>query len=147
MGGEPWFYVVPYQVDIEKAMLELRQREFEAGRYNPVISFPPFPVTATSPAPGRQHTSIAEALDDTEADGSRSILDMQSVSDKPGSGVVARMDDRSLIELFGTTRPTRVMVEMNQDFFEQIDRGQGIYIVLYHNGKPDEILFAGYSYD
>ena len=35
MGAHPWFYVVPYQSDIRKAMLELREREFRAGRYNP----------------------------------------------------------------------------------------------------------------
>ena len=29
------------------------------------------------------------------------------------------------------------------DFFEDMERGQGIYLIAYKNGKPDEIFFAG----
>jgi hypothetical protein len=34
MGGDPYWYAVPYQQDTDKALQELRQREFDAGRYN-----------------------------------------------------------------------------------------------------------------
>ena len=34
MGGEPWFYFVAYQKDINSALQALRRREFQAGRYN-----------------------------------------------------------------------------------------------------------------
>jgi hypothetical protein len=33
------------------------------------------------------------------------------------------------------------------DFFEEIERGHGIYIIVYKDMGPDEIFFAGYSYD
>ena len=33
------------------------------------------------------------------------------------------------------------------DFFEDLERGHCVYIVAYKNGAPDEILFAGYSFD
>ena len=39
------------------------------------------------------------------------------------------------------------MVEANDDFFDDIERGQGIYIIIYDDRKPAEICFAGYSYD
>jgi hypothetical protein len=39
------------------------------------------------------------------------------------------------------------MVEQDMEFFEDVERGQGIYIILYREGQPDEILFAGYSFD
>ena len=39
MGGHPCYYVVPYENDINHALQALRQREFEAGRYNPVVRF------------------------------------------------------------------------------------------------------------
>jgi hypothetical protein len=39
------------------------------------------------------------------------------------------------------------MVEQNMDFLDDIDRGHGVSIILYKDGKPDEIFFAGYSYD
>jgi hypothetical protein len=53
MGAEPWYYFVPYQPDINRALLELRQREFEAGRYNPAQWFPSFPPNPQSARPGR----------------------------------------------------------------------------------------------
>jgi len=40
MGGHPYFYSVPYDPDENAALQRLRQREFFAGRYNPVIPFP-----------------------------------------------------------------------------------------------------------
>jgi hypothetical protein len=69
MGAEPWFYFVPYQSDIEKAMRELQEREFRAGRYYPAVDFPEFPVTPASPAPGAQHRSMIEAREAADADG------------------------------------------------------------------------------
>jgi hypothetical protein len=39
------------------------------------------------------------------------------------------------------------MVQQNMDFLEDIERGHGTYVVVYKNSKPDEIFFAGYSFD
>lgn len=76
MGGHPYWYVVPYQPDIGAALEQLRQREFAAGRYNPVIPFPEFPVGPDSPSPGAKHKSIPEAMTTAREDGTRSILDL-----------------------------------------------------------------------
>src|SRR5262249_42058879 len=35
----PGFYIVPYQPNITQALNELKQREFNAGRYNPATPF------------------------------------------------------------------------------------------------------------
>ncbi len=147
MGAHAYWYVVKYNPDVEAALRELREREFAAGRYNPVMPFIPFPIGPNSPAPGAQHDSIEEAMEDSDADGTRSILDLDRVGDEPDFGVVTPLGDEVLLDLFGTTTPTREMVEQNDDFFEDIDRGHGIYIVLYRDGTPDELFFAGYSYD
>lgn len=147
MGAHPYWYTVKHQPDIEAALHELREREFRAGRYNPVIPFLSFPIGPNSPAPGARHASIADAFDDADADGTRSILDLDRVADEPDFGVVTPMGDDTLLEAFGTTRPTRAMVEEADDFWEDIERGQGICIVLYKDDRPDEIFFAGYSYD
>jgi hypothetical protein len=77
----------------------------------------------------------------------RSILDLDRVSDETDFGVVTPLGDDALEELFGTTRPTREMVEGNFDFWEDLERGQGICFVLHKGGQPDELFFAGYSYD
>ena len=71
MGAHPYWYVVDYKSDIEAALQELREREFQAGRYNPVIPFLDFPIGPRSPAPGAQHTTMAEAFEEADADGTR----------------------------------------------------------------------------
>jgi REP element-mobilizing transposase RayT len=39
------------------------------------------------------------------------------------------------------------MIESNFGFFEEIERGHGVYIVVYHDNKPTGLCFAGYSFD
>jgi hypothetical protein len=94
MGAEPYFYFVKYQPDVNQALQELREREFRAGRYNPVMPFLQFPVGPGAPAPGAQHDSIAEAMEDAAEDGTRSILDIESVADEPDFQVAARSTKR-----------------------------------------------------
>ena len=147
MGAHPYFYFVPYQEDINAALQELREREFEAGRYNPVIPFLEFPLGPDAPAPGAEHSSIEEALEDSDADGTRSILDLDHISETPDFCAVSPLPPEELNRLFGTTQPTRKMIEESDDLFEGIERGQGVYIITCQNGKPDEIFFAGYSFD
>ena len=117
-----------------------------AGRHNPVLPWLDFPLGPQSPAPGPQHASIADAVEAADADGTRSILDLNRVADEPDFFTAARMPDEDLMEFFGTTRPTREQVE-DGDFWEDLERGHGLYVVLYKDGEPDELFFAGYSFD
>ena len=146
MGAEPWWYLVPYEKDVAKSLDALRQREFRAGRYNPAEPFPRFPVDLEH-APGCKHSSIDAARDASDADGTRSILDVSRISTKPDFDAVAPLDETELIELFGTTKPTAADVEDSDELFDQIERGQGVYVVVYENDEPAQIFFAGYSYD
>ena len=86
MGAEPYWYIVPYESDIDAALQKLRQREFRAGRYNPVTPFPKFPVDLDAePAPA-QHGSIEEVMEVADEDGTRSILDIQHAAAAPFDG-------------------------------------------------------------
>src|SRR5437762_1965868 len=149
MGAEPYWYFVKYQPDTDKALQELRQREFRAGRYDPAMHtlFHLFPTGPHSPAPGAQHNSIEEAITDAEADGTRSILDIERVGQEPDFGVAAPLADGILEKIYGTVHPTREMIEGNMDFLEDVERGQCVYAVVHKGDKPDEIFFAGYSCD
>ena len=147
MGGEPYWYFVKYKGNLDAALDELRDREFRAGRYNPVTPFLRFPIDPNVPGPGAAHDSIEEALEDADADGTRSILDIQAIADEPDFCVAVPLEDDVLQSLYGTTQPTREMIEQNMDFLEDVDRGHCVYALAYKNGKPDEILFAGYSFD
>lgn len=147
MGGHAWFYFVDYEPDVNAALQKLREREFRAGRYNPVTWFPEFPVGPDSPAPGARHASIEEALEEADADGTRSILDMMRVADEPDFFAVTPVPPEELVGLFGTDKPTREMVEAGDELFGTLERGRGVYVVVYKDGDPSEIFFAGYSFD
>jgi len=99
MGGHAWTYFVPFEPDILAAMQALRRREFEAGRYNPAVRFP---MDRKAPSPGAQHASIEAALAASDADGTRSILDMGRISQSPDYGVVVPLPLERLEELYGT---------------------------------------------
>jgi len=62
-------------------------------------------------------------------------------------GVVTPLPEDVLLERFGTTQPTREMIEQDLDILEEVDRGQGIYVIVYRDGRPAEIFFGGLSYD
>jgi hypothetical protein len=132
MGGMAWSYFVPYQENIEKALQELRERIFKSKQYrgsevNPI--------------------SIEEALSLTEEVGTASILDIMHVSENQEYSSVSPLLNDDLNYFFNTTMPTHEMIEQNQDIYDDIERGCGIYIIVYKNEKPDEIYFAGYSID
>jgi hypothetical protein len=140
MGAESWSYFVPYLADFQTALEQLREQEFIAGRYNPANSHGrPLPVK-------KRPSTIAEVWELAGADGTRSILDMDRVGDEADYGVAKRLSLPELRKYFGTTQPTRVDIEQ-AEFWEDIERGHGICCVVYENGKPKELFFAGYSYD
>jgi len=148
MGGHPYWYVVDYRSPVEDALQALRQREFEAGRYSPRTRFPEFPIDSNSPAPGPVHGSIDEALEASGYEGTRSILDLTRVSDKPELCSVTAVDDDILEDVFGTTKPNLDAVEENLfELLEDVERGQGIYVTIYEDERPSKLLFAGYSVD
>ena len=65
---------------------------------------------------------------------------------RSSAGVAAPPSPARLRELYGTEQPTRAMLD-GHELFEEIERGQCIYVIAYDGGKPSEIFFAGYSYD
>ena len=141
MGGEFWKYSAPLRGDVSTSLEELRELEFEAGRYHRSELHP---------------TTIREAFLNTGADGTRSILDMEHVSASPEPGAVSPVPLASLLAIFGTDRPTRPMVERAfrirdsaalDELIEAIGRGEGRYFVLYRDDEPEQVFFCGYSYD
>jgi hypothetical protein len=148
MGGHPYWYLVPYESDVQHALDTLRDREFKAGRYNPVIRFLKFGAPDfLKQQPGAKHRSIDDAMTAAAEDGTRSILDISRVGESPDYGVAAPVPAAQLREWFGTDRPTRAMLDRADDLFESIDRGQCLYVVVYEGDQPKELFFAGYSYD
>ena len=153
MGADPYFYVVDYQEDLQAALDALREREFQAGRYRPAVDWPQdyFTPTGMKPGPGAQHESIEaifeEAAEEGNPDGTGSILDLWTIADEPTYLAASGLDDPSLIRYFGTTEPTLKDVGGNEAFWRDIDRGTGRVVIVYEDGQPVGIAFAGYSID
>ena len=159
MGADPYFYYVAYEEDKDSALQKLRKREFEAGRYAPVMYQwdVPYPLDSLSdaPAPGNKHATIEDVLRDEYVMevGTGTILDILQVSDKLDYSSAYVVKKEELIEHFGTDKPTRAIVdEKVWDFWEYVAdafdvRGVGICIPIYHEETPTELYFAGYSYD
>jgi hypothetical protein len=153
MGAHPYWYFVPFEADVDAALQKLRVREFQAGRYNPVTPFPRFPVDASAPAIAPQHGSIDGVLEAAHEDGTRSILDIMQVSPTPFDGsqmphfTAFPLADSEIVDLFGTPHPTRKAAETSRSIWDHIQRGSAIYTTIFADDRPDEIFFAGYSFD
>lgn len=132
MGAEPYEYLVPYQPDLQIALEELRAVVFASGEFNTADLGPATPD---------------EALEMADADGTGSILDIQRIAQEPDFCCAAPFSQDELQQFFGTEKPSRAQVQRSDDLWENVDRGQARYVVLYEGEKPSEIYFAGYSFD
>jgi hypothetical protein len=151
MGANPWSYLVDYQLDINAALQALRQREFHSGRYFPAIDYAAFPIPSNFSGSGAQHTTIEAAIEDADADGTQSILDIQEISEERLPGKASPLESLELLDVFGTEFPNSDMIdntdEIPSEIFDFIGRGQSVYVVLYKDNQPHKLLFVGYSYD
>ncbi len=80
--------------------------------------------------------------------GTHSILDISKIAKQPGYGAAWPMSDQELLKAFGTAKPTRNDVEHSElTFWEQLERWQARYFVIYADGEPAEYAFLGSSGD
>jgi hypothetical protein len=148
MGASPWICFVPFHLDLDAALDALREREFEAGRYYPAMLMVPDVIDADTPGPGRQHATIADAAAAAGAEGTKSILDIESVADDPGFGIVCPLTDEQLDIYFETTTPTRRQILADPAMLNHVERGEAVCFPTYdEQGNPVALCFAGYSCD
>ena len=134
MGAEPWFNVVPYEEDIAAALQKAREEVFRTGNY----------TRTGRKKPG----SIEEARERGGEDGTASILDVDAVARRRRAGAVAPLTPGTLRKLFGTERPTHAQFSGNPfAVWDRLERGQAVYVILYRDDAPDEVLFTGLSWD
>ena len=108
MGASEWKYLVPYQPNLNRALQELRQQEFERGVYfratafyDPLLADQPEEIQAkileeiawsqSRPQP----RTIAEVLEQSGEEGTHSILDIERVSVEPDFGTVSPLQERA----------------------------------------------------
>lgn len=146
MGAEPWDCYTEFDPDLNALLQRTRTREFEAGNYSG--------DSVEGMGNGARHASIEEAMEDADADGTASILDIETVrldpDDEGEPGVACPLSKDKLIELFGSERPSQSDVEECDDLYDLIGRGCCFYIFVYDDDKsdtPSGICWRGYSYD
>jgi hypothetical protein len=132
MGAEPWSSFTKYESNIQQALDRHRRDVFAAGDYRYAEEHP---------------SSIEEALEIADADGTASILDIQQIADEPDFCCAAPWSPDELQQYFGAEQPTRADIEGADEYWEDLDRGHARYAVVYAAGQPSEIFFAGYSFD
>ena len=90
-----------------------------------------------------------------EADAMAALRKLRPREFQNDDSEMAALPGAELVRCFGTTRPTRKMIEDNlvnaaeedDDLYQSIARGQGFYVVVYKSDEPSEIFFGGYTYD
>jgi hypothetical protein len=176
MGASSWSYYTPYQPDIDRALQDLQESVFRSGGYHQREPFwremsfeeylPPDPgftdADRAEYLASFQHlqslqepTSIETLLEWNGEEATHSILDIDRISLDAQIGAAAPLSDGQLETLFGTSQPTRKIIEqagaINLDSYLQKKagryRGQATYILVYRDGLPVEVLFTGYSGD
>jgi hypothetical protein len=163
MGASSWDYFVPYQQSIESALNELREQVFRSGKFflRPQIeinsdNFADAPEEIREQAPAwiereksfSQPTTLKALVDWNGEEGTHSIIDVERITPIPTLGSASPFSTNQLIEIFGTDKPERSMIEQRKSEIAGMrKRWEASYIVVYKNGKPDEIFFSGYSGD
>lgn len=132
MGADPYDYYVRYEPDIQAALDKLRQQVFKSGEYR---------------YSQLQPRTIEEAIENAEADGTASILDISKISQTPQYCCASPLPLETVIALYGTDKPNLTQVLSTTGLFDHVDRLQCIYLITYEYGKPAWIYFAGYSAD
>jgi hypothetical protein len=103
--------------------------------------------------PKRRAGTIKELLQQCGESGTHSILDIDRISDVRDFGAVVPLSSAQVVELFATDQPTHEMLERWSQRVDPLgaeplyDRWEGIYIIVYKDGQPDEIYFEGCSGD
>jgi len=135
MGASGWEYFTPWQKDVRRAfeVLQDEQTNEEGG-------------------------DLLAAFEKGGEDGTHSILDImggispKSYDERDESDLMMAFatPESALQEMYGTTRPTRKMVEENP-FGEHLDRWTAVYFPVWDdaipNGDPAWWYFAGCSGD
>ena len=165
MGASGWQYFTPYRPDPEDALQELRNRVFDTREFlraptaswvsadgltvalRIVVRIARFAFWFRLRRLARAR-SIDEVLDLAGENGTHSILDVERTASARGIGMAAPAPRRWLQEIYGTGEPTRELVERHTgELDERLDRGEAVYVLVYRDGRPDEIYFEGHSGD
>ncbi len=130
MGAEAYTWVTKYRKNLADALEAARAEVFAAGKF-----------IGAEEHPGTIEDAVAIENE------TGSLLDIVGVSEAPECFSVCWLSKDELIEFFGTVRPEFAEIVKSVSFWESFDSGEARAVVLYENGKPATICFAGWTFD
>ncbi|MFF0560053.1 hypothetical protein ACH4ZU_34525 [Streptomyces sp. NPDC020472] len=144
MGASRWSYFTPYRQSEQDALDDLREEVFARGA-----------AYYREAGVGTLAALVASGL--LEEEPAHSVLDVERVvrceEDMEEPGDVRVVEAAEAVELFGTARPVREVVEQalkraGDGWFPPFDRGSGCCTVVHDaEGRPAELCFWGLTGD
>lgn len=125
--------------DVEKMMQKIDKAGFAAAARE-----------ALKPKDAPPPSTIDELLEQCAEAGTHSILDIDGVSPAPELGAATPLSETQLQTLFGTTQPTKAMIQSAKEdgrLHALCNRWQAVFLTVYEDGQPAEYVFAGVSGD
>ena len=83
------------------------------------------------------------------ANGTCSILDIRGIAHERAPGVAAPLPGKTLVAIFGTTKPKTSdrTGERESSSYNLLGRGESHFVVYYDENGPSEVTFYGFSWD
>jgi hypothetical protein len=140
MGASSWYYIVPYQPDLQAALTELQSKVFREDDY---IWYDD----------DERPSTISELWhSEWMMSGTHSILDVDRIlgDENLPLGAIRPCTAEERRQFFGTETPTRADFDHALDdieFVAEPERWTGRCVVLLRDGTPHEIAFWGNSGD
>jgi hypothetical protein len=166
MGSSGWYYFAPYQNDLEAVLCKLQAKVFADGDYyHPLLFLRAFVQSRAfqNLSTDEQAETLVELqelevqglpqtvralLEENAEEGTHSILDIAHIAEMTQFETAAPLTQEELLRLFGTTQPTRSVVEQHLEELQGLrPRWCGTYIIIYHAEQPSEVCFVGHSGD
>ncbi len=160
MGASGWSYFVPYRADVREALQELRTKVFHAGEYykpaewyrllhdRRVIDDFQLRELLKKLDPEPKPSTMEELIELRMEEGTHSIIDITEVSETGGENTISALTPSEYANILGTEKPEHLLVAQKASELQTLrGRWQGVYVVIYKDGLPEEIFFTGYSGD
>lgn len=164
MTPTAWGYLVPYQEDIQQALVEIQQHVFQRGEFFTELGdllnilhseqVQHVPQERVELIKARIHlleqepipVTIPALIQKNGDSGTHSIIDMQGISDEPKQHHISPLPDEEIMKYFGHKQPTLSMLQQNDNnILSLCEHWQGRYLLVYENDRPRDIFFVGIS--
>jgi hypothetical protein len=161
MGASGWDYRVPYAGSVEAALFTVQEKVLASGDFLwPWEEFDPDEDEMVPRPTSMAELNAAKGQETFWDAGTHTILDVDRMvaGDNDEIGGIRPLTEDELVKWFGSVAPSAADFERVPMYLQRVHetgtlgdltetRWTGRSMVLYRDGKPDEVVFWGYSGD